>query len=211
MSKQPDTRFRRIAEHGGTDFETACAIIDAAKICHVGISIDGQPYVLPMACARQGRELLLHGSVASRLMQALAAGAPCCVTITHMDGLVLARSAFNSSMQYRTVMVFGQARRVEEEDEKRAGLDTLTDRLLPGRRAELRASTRKEINATMLVALPIEVFTTKTSDDPPDDTKSDLDAPVWAGVVPLRMVAGEPESAPDMRFEIEPPEYLKDW
>ena len=211
MSNKPDTRFRRIRERGGRDFATACAIIDAAKICHVGITLDDQPYVLPMACARRDRELLLHGSVASRLMQTLAAGAPCCATITHLDGLVLARSAFNSSMHYRTVMVFGQARVVDDPKEKSAGLDALTAHLLPGRLAELRHSTRKELNATLLVALPVETFTTKVSNTPPDDTQSDLDSEIWAGVVPIRTVYGQPETAPDLRFDLEAPDYLKDW
>jgi nitroimidazol reductase NimA-like FMN-containing flavoprotein (pyridoxamine 5'-phosphate oxidase superfamily) len=211
MSKTPDTRHRRIRERGGRDFDTACAIIDAARVCHIGIALDGQPYVLPMACARRGKELLLHGSVASRLMKALADGAPCCATITHLDGLVLARSAFNSSMHYRTLMIFGQARVVDDPAEKSAGLDTLTDHLLPGRLVELRPSTRQELNATLLVALPIETFTTKVSDDPPDDAESDLDAEIWAGVVPIRTVFEKPETAPDMRFDIEPPGYLRDW
>ncbi len=206
---QPDTHHRRIAEYGGHDFKTACEIIDAARMCHTGLSLDGVPYVLPMACARMGQELLLHGSVASRLMQALAAGTPCCATITHLDALVLARSAFNSSMNYRTVMIFGTARPIDEASEKRKGLDVLTEHLLPGRLAELRAPTRKEINATLLVALPIETFSTKIADDPPDDTKADLDQPVWDGVVPMSTVFGEPETAPDMRFDIDPPDYLE--
>lgn len=211
MNTRADTRFRRLAERGGKDFKTACAIIDQARICHVGVTIDGQPYVLPMACARLGRELLLHGSVASRLMKTLAGGAPCCATVTHLDGLVLARSAFNSSMNYRTVMIFGRARVVEDAAEKRQGLDTLTTHLLPGRLQELRPPTRKEINATLLVALPLETFTTKISNGPPDDTKSDLEQPVWAGVVPIHSTFGIPETAPDMAFDIEPPEFLKGW
>jgi len=211
MSIKPETRHQRIREYGGRNFETACAIIDAARHCHVGMTIDDHPYVLPMACARREGELLLHGSVASRLMKALADGARCCVTITHLDGLVLARSAFNSSMHYRTVMIFGQARVVDDPEEKVAGLDTLTAHLLPGRLDELRPSTRKELNATLLVALPIETFTTKVSQDPPDDTKADLDEEIWAGVVPMRTVYGEPETAPDMRFELEPPKYVNDW
>ncbi|NIP17876.1 MAG: pyridoxamine 5'-phosphate oxidase family protein, partial [Xanthomonadales bacterium] len=102
---QPDTRMRRLPERGSKDFELACRIIDEARVCHVGFAVDGQPYVLPMACARRDRDLLLHGSVASRLVKVLGGGAPCCVTVTHLDGLVLARSAFHSSMNYRSVMV----------------------------------------------------------------------------------------------------------
>jgi len=210
MSRKVDTRHRRLPEKGGRDFNTACAIIDAAVICHVGFAMDGHPYVVPMACARQGRELLLHGSVASRLMKALGGGVPVCVTITHLDGLVLARSAFNSSMNYRSVMIFGTASAVTDPEQKSAGLDTLVEHLLPGRLAEIRPSTRKEVNATTLLALPIETFTTKISAGPPDDPKKDLGEPVWAGVVPLQLKAGEPVDAPDLAAGIPRPGYLSE-
>jgi nitroimidazol reductase NimA-like FMN-containing flavoprotein (pyridoxamine 5'-phosphate oxidase superfamily) len=208
MSKKADTRLRRSPERGGQDFETACRIIDAARICHVGFVADGLPYVLPMACARRGRELLLHASPASRLANVLAAGAPCCVTVTHLDGLVLARSAFHSSMNYRSLMVFGQLRVVDDPREKLAGLDALVEHLLPGRLDELRPHTRREIAATTVLALPIETFTTKARSGPPNDPAADLDQPVWAGVVPLRCVPGEPEPAPDLRFDGAMPSYL---
>src|SRR5690606_15903888 len=148
------------------DFRLACGIIDAAKICHVGFAVDGQPYVLPMAMARDDRILLIHGSIASRLMKSLDASLPCCVTITHLDGLVLARSAFNSSMHYRSVMVFGVARAVTDFARKERGLNLLTEHLLPGRLADIRPSTRKEINATMLLALPLDTFTVKIGNGP---------------------------------------------
>lgn len=211
MTTHPDTRLRRLAEKGSRDFDLAAEIIDAARICHVGICADGQPYVLPMACARDDRRLLLHGSVASRLMRHGGDGLPVCVTVTHLDGLVLARSAFNSSMNYRCVMVFGGAVEITEPGEKAAGLNRLTDHLMPGRRAELRASTRKEINATGLLALPIETFSVKVSAGPPEDTKGDLDAPVWAGVLPLAMHAGAPEPAPDLAPGRPSPSYLDGW
>ena len=115
MAKQADTTLRRLPERGSRDFDLACEILDAAKICHVGFTLDEQPYVVPMACARQGSNLLLHGSVASRLMKKLADGLVCCVTVTHLDGIVLARSAFHSSMNYRSVMVFGNASLVEDK------------------------------------------------------------------------------------------------
>lgn len=210
MSTAVDTKFRRIPERGSKDFQTACEIIDAARICHVGFVLDGQPYVLPMACARHGDQLLLHGSVASRLMNQLAEGLPCCVTITHLDGLVLARSAFHSSMNYRSAMVFGSARLVTDEAAKRAGLDVLVEQLVPGRLADLRDSTRKEINATHLLSLPIETFTTKVRTGPPDDPSADLEFEIWAGVVPLAEQAGAPEAAPDLRFDIPAPAYLAD-
>ena len=196
MTISADTRLRRLPERGSKDFELACAIIDEAKICHVGFTLDEQPYVIPMALGRDGNTLLLHGSVLSRLMQNLADGLPCCVTITHLDGMVLARSAFHSSMNYRSLMVFGQARVISVPEEKIRGLDKLVDHLVPGRTAELRPSTRKELNATTLLGLPIETFSIKTRSGPPSDAASDLDAPVWAGVIPLKLTEGTPEDAP---------------
>lgn len=206
---RPDTRFRRLKEKGSRDFELACSIIDAARFGHVGMTRDGQPYVMPMALARDGDRLLLHGSVASRLMKTLADDLPCCVTVTHLDGMVLARSAFNSSMNYRCVMVFGSARVVSEAAEKRRALDVLTEHLLPGRLTDIRPSTRKELNATTLLALPLEVFTVKVSDEPPDDPARDRDAGIWAGVVPFHTIVGEPQPAPDLDASIPLPDYLQ--
>ncbi|MEJ8568554.1 pyridoxamine 5'-phosphate oxidase family protein [Elongatibacter sediminis] len=205
---KPDTRFRRLKEKGSRDFQLACSIVDEARIGHVGFADEGQPYVVPMAVARDQHQLLLHGSVASRLMQQLASGLPCCVTITHLDGLVLARSAFNSSMHYRSLMVFGRASPVTDPDEKARCLEVLTDHLLPGRREELRASTPQEINATQVLAIPLEVFTVKISEGPPDDPARDLGAGIWAGVVPLRTVAGEPIRDPELDSAIPLPDYL---
>lgn len=198
MTSKADTRLRRLPERGSKDFELACAIIDEAKICHVGFTLEEQPYVLPMALGRSGSDLLLHGSVVSRLMQNLADGLPCCVTVTHLDGMVLARSAFHSSMNYRSLMVFGRASEVTDPIAKSLGLDALVNHLVPGRTAELRPSTRKELNATTLLTLPIETFSIKTRSGPPSDAASDLDAPVWAGVIPLKLTPGTPEDAPDL-------------
>jgi nitroimidazol reductase NimA-like FMN-containing flavoprotein (pyridoxamine 5'-phosphate oxidase superfamily) len=209
MSNQPDTRFRRLREKGSRDFSLACSIIDEARICHVGFAQHGHPYVLPMAVARDGDSLLMHGSIASRLMQGLESGLPCCVTITHLDGLVLARSAFNSSMHYRSVMVFGVARPVTEFADKQRSLDVLTEHLLPGRMADIRASTRKEINATMVLSLPLETFTAKVGNKPPDDPEKDLESLAWAGVVPLKLKAGRPVAAPDLKPGIEIPPYVR--
>jgi nitroimidazol reductase NimA-like FMN-containing flavoprotein (pyridoxamine 5'-phosphate oxidase superfamily) len=208
MTHNPDTRLNRHPERGSQDFQTACTILDSARICHVGFTLDDQPYVIPMACARQERELLLHGSVVSRLMQKASDGLPICATATHLDGLVLARSAFHSSMNYRSVMLFGQARLVTDEAEKARGLDALVEHLIPGRIDEVRPSTRKEINATTLLALPIAVFTTKARSGPPDEPQSDIDAPVWAGVIPLSEQAGVPEDAPDLAPGLSVPDRL---
>ena len=208
MTVQADTRFRRLPERGSKDFGMACAIVDEAKICHVGFTLDDQPYVIPMAVARDGDKLLLHGSRVSRIMQALAGGLPCCVTITHLDGLVLARSAFNSSMNYRSLMVFGRVTEVNDADEKTRRLDVLVDHLIPGRTKEIRPSTRKELDATTLLALPIETFTIKSRSGPPGDAASDMDAQAWAGVIPLKLAAGEPEPAPDLANEAATPPSL---
>jgi nitroimidazol reductase NimA-like FMN-containing flavoprotein (pyridoxamine 5'-phosphate oxidase superfamily) len=209
MSVHADTQLKRLPERGSQDFELACSIIDEAKICHVGFTVEGLPYVVPMALGRSGKQLLLHGSVVSRLLKNLTDGVPCCVTVTHLDGLVLARSAFHSSMNYRSLMVFGTARLVDDPAEKHQGLDTLVEHLAPGRMAELRASTRKELNATSLLTLPIETFSIKSRAGPPSDASSDIPTPVWAGVIPLKLTDGEPVTAPDMVHEIGPPDYLQ--
>jgi nitroimidazol reductase NimA-like FMN-containing flavoprotein (pyridoxamine 5'-phosphate oxidase superfamily) len=208
MTQKADTKFKREAKLGSHDFKLACEVLDTGKICHVGFSLDEQPYVVPMAYARMGEQLLIHGSVASRLVKNLADGLRCCVTVTHFDGLVYARSTFNSSMNYRSVMVFGLARVIEDSDEKRDGIQVLVDHLMPGRRADLRKSTIKELNATSLLALPIETFSSKCRSGPPDDSKSDLDAQVWAGVVPLTLTTGEPVDAPDLLPGMIRPGYL---
>ena len=208
MSPTADTKFKREANRGSHDFKLTCEVLDAGKICHVGFTLDDQPYVVPMAYARMGKQLLIHGSVASRLVKTLASGLRCCVTVTHFDGLVYARSTFNSSMNYRSAMVFGTARLITDPDEKRKGIQALVDHLMPGRRAEVRKSTIKELNATSLLSLPIETFSTKCRSGPPEDNKSDLDAKVWAGVVPLTLTAGEPIDAPDLLPGIGRPDYL---
>jgi nitroimidazol reductase NimA-like FMN-containing flavoprotein (pyridoxamine 5'-phosphate oxidase superfamily) len=207
MTAKADTRLRRLPERGSTDFNLACSILDEAKICHVGFTLEDQPYVVPMALGRDDRQLLLHGSAVSRLMNNLAGGLPCCVTVTHLDGMVLARSAFHSSMNYRSLMVFGQASEVSDPVEKARGLDVLVDHLVPGRAAELRPSSRKELNATTLLSLPIETFSIKTRNGPPGDAAADLEASVWAGVIPMRLNTGKPEDAPDLAEGISPRRY----
>ncbi|MFC1689096.1 pyridoxamine 5'-phosphate oxidase family protein [Pseudomonadota bacterium] len=208
MTVKEDTRLRRLPERGSKDMRLAHKIIDESRICHVGFTLDEQPYVVPMALGRNGDRILLHGSVVSRLMTNLAEGLPCCVTITHLDGLVLARSSFNSSMNYRSLMVFGAATLVTDPEEKKRGLDILVEHLAPGRLAELRPSTRKELSATTLLALPLETFSIKNRSGPPGDAKRDLDTPIWAGVIPLSLEPGQPQPAPDMPDDIALPAYL---
>ena len=209
MTVKADTRLRRLPERGSKDLQLAHGIIDESRICHVGFTLDRQPYVVPMALGRDGDHILLHGSVVSRLMTNLADGLPCCVTITHLDGLVLARSAFNSSMNYRSLMVFGTATLVDDEAEKIRGLDMLVEHLAPGRLADLRPSTRKELNATTLLTLPLETFSIKSRSGPPGDARADLDAGIWAGVIPLSLSPEEPQPAPDLEPDIPLPGYLQ--
>lgn len=192
------TRVRRLPEKQSHDKADLYAILDAAVVAHVAVVDDGLPAVIPMAYARDGERLLLHGSTGSRLMRSLAAGAPACATVTLLDGLVLARSAFNSSMNYRSAMVFGVAQQVPD-NERVEDLRLLTEHLLPGRWDELRAPLSKELAATMILSLPLDEWSVKISAGPPDDPAEDLDQPVWAGVVPLRSVTGEPLPAPDLR------------
>jgi nitroimidazol reductase NimA-like FMN-containing flavoprotein (pyridoxamine 5'-phosphate oxidase superfamily) len=208
MTATADTQLNRLPERGSQDFDLACSIIDDAMVGHVGFVIDDQPYVVPMALGRDGDTLLLHGSVVSRLVKHLATGMPCCVTITHLDGLVLSRSAFHSSMNYRSLMIFGSAVLVTDEVEKSNGLDCLVEHLAPGRSRDLRLSTAKELNATSLLKIPIETFSIKSRSGPPGDAAGDLDTPIWAGVIPLSIQAGDPVDAPDLLDDVELPDYL---
>ena len=194
----PRTRIRRLPEKSVADVDALHAVLDAALVAHVAIVDDGQPYALPVACARDADRLLLHGSSGSRLMRALVAGTPMCATVTLLDGLVVARSAFESSMNYRSAMVLGRAKQLTG-DAAVEGLRVLTEHLLPGRWATLRAPTRKELAATTVLAIPLDEWSVKVSAGPPDDDPGDLDAPVWAGVIPLSLMPGEPLDAPDLR------------
>lgn len=191
------TRVRRLPEKAVADIEALYQLLDAAVVAHLAVVDAGQPFVLPVACARDGDRLLLHGSTGSRLFRTLAAGAPTCATVTLLDGLVLARSAFESSMHYRSAMILGVATALQGDDQLE-GLRILTEHLLPGRWAQLRPPTRKELAATAVLALPLTEWSVKISNSPPDDDPADLDAPVWAGTVPLTVVPGAPVPAPDL-------------
>lgn len=193
-------------------FEPAVArrILERAIIAHVAITIDNQPYCIPVSYAPYGDELLLHGSSASRLFKTLSEGAPACVTITLVDALVLARSSFESSMHYQSLMAFGSARLLSDE-EKRPALQALTDHLFPERRNELRKSTEKELKATTIVAFPLNEISVKISNGQPDDPDSDLEANVWAGILPITSTYGTPIPAMNLRPGIAVPEYISRW
>lgn len=191
------TDVRRLPEKQVRDVEALHAILDEALHASVGFQVDGQPFVLPMACARDGDHLLLHGSTGSRLMRTLATGAPVCVSVTHLDGLVYARSAFESSMRYRSATVLGTATEVPA-DEKLHALEVLTEHLLPGRWAELRAPRAKELAATSVLRVHLDEWSVKVSTGFSEDPDEDLHQRVWAGVVPLGVTFGPPVDAPDL-------------
>ena len=186
--------MKREPQRARYDHETIEAILDEALICHLGFEVDGQPYVIPTLHARVGDRLYVHGSAASRLLRHLAGGARVCATVTLVDGLVLARSVFNHSVNYRSVVVFGTATLVED-DEKREALRALTEQLAPGRWDEARQPTTKELKATWILSLPIDEASAKVRTGPEEDEPEDLDLPVWAGVVPMHLAAEPSEYA----------------
>ncbi len=204
------TRLRRIPEKAVTDREVLHAILDAGLVAHVGIvDENGQPYVVPVAYARDGDRILFHGSTGSRLFRRLADGAPTCVTVTLLDGLVLARSAFESSMHYRGAMALGTCT-VLMDEQKDDALRRISDHLLPGRWDDIRSPSRKERVSTLVLALPLDEVSVKVSDGMPDDVEEDRDRPVWAGVVPIREVFGAP--LPDEAGAAFPvPDYVSGW
>ncbi|MDB5043808.1 MAG: hypothetical protein JWN27_4534 [Candidatus Eremiobacteraeota bacterium] len=187
-------RITRLAERASYDRAALDAILDAAYVAHVGVVVDGAPAVIPMACARVGDELVLHGSTRAGILSLIGDGTPVCATVTHLDGLVLARSAFHSSMNYRSAAVHGVARVVDDPGEKVRYLDALVDHLLPGRRAELRAMDDGELVATQVVAIPLDSFSTKIRTGAPKDAPEDHLPGVWGGVIPLTLAKGVPQA-----------------
>jgi uncharacterized protein len=177
--------------------------------CHVGFVADGLPYVIPMVVARKGDDLLLHGSTASRLARQLATGTDVCVSVTHLDGVVVARSVFDNSMNYRSVIVFGRARAVTNSDEKLEALRVLVEHVLPGRWQEARQPSNKELRATTILELSLREASAKVRSGPPQDDEADLDLPVWAGEIPVRLVSLAPVPDPRLSAEIPVPQSVK--
>jgi uncharacterized protein len=186
------TRLRRLPERGVFDRAAIYRILDEAFVCHLAFVVDGQPYAMPTGYARVGDALYLHGSAASRMVRQISAGLDVCCTVTLLDGLVLARSAFHHSVNYRSVVVLGAARLVEARDEKLAALRAFTNHVVPGRWEELRPITDQELKGTSVLVLPIEEASAKIRTGPPRDDGGDLAWPVWAGVVPLTTTSGGP-------------------
>ncbi|HVF76267.1 MAG TPA: pyridoxamine 5'-phosphate oxidase family protein [Acidimicrobiales bacterium] len=186
----PRTTVRRRGARGAYDRATIDAILDEGKVCHVAVADDDGPVVLPTGYVRIGDEVLLHGAAGNHLLRLVGDGRPVCVTVTLLDGLVLAKSAFNHSMNYRSVVAFGRGR-VVEGDEKRAVLDAFVDHIVPGRSAEARPPTQRELDATLVIAVPLNEASAKVRSGGPHDDEADLALDVWAGVIPVSLVEGE--------------------
>lgn len=208
FSATDPSRVRRLAKRANYDTEMIYAIVDSAPICHVGLIDDGRPVVIPTIHARIADELVLHGAPASRLLKYVAEGLPLCVTVTHLDGLVLARSVFHHSMNYRSAVLFGNGRLLEDDDEKMAALYAITEHVMPGRWDDARQPNAQELRATTVVAMPIDHASAKIRSGPPVDDEEDYALPLWAGVLPLALHAAAPEDDPRLNPGQEPPAYL---
>lgn len=202
------TRIRRLPERGSADRKTIDAVLDEGLVCHAAYVTDGRPVVIPVLYVRDGDRLLLHGSNSMGLARAVREGSPLCVTVTLLDGLVLARSAFNSSANYRSVIVHGMGRLLDR-DEKHEAFEIIVDRLLPGRLAELRPSTESEAGQTSVIEISLDEVSAKVRDGDVDDDPEDLPQDIWAGIVPIDTVFGEPIPSADLRPGIETPDYLR--
>ncbi|MFP5379649.1 MAG: pyridoxamine 5'-phosphate oxidase family protein [Vicinamibacteria bacterium] len=205
------TRLRRAPARGAHDRATIDAILDEALVAHLGFAVDGQPYVIPTLHARVGDDLYVHGSAASRALRALAAGAPACLTATLLDGLVLARSAFHHSVNYRSVVVLGEARPVDDGDELVAALRAFTDKLVPGRWDEVRGPSAQELKGTRALRMRLTEASAKVRGGPPVDDDEDMARDVWAGVVPLALGAGPLEPDPQLAAGVAPSAAVAGW
>lgn len=207
----PRTRVVREPHRGVYDRETVYRILDEGFLCHIGFTVDGQPYVIPTSYGRKDASVYIHGSAASRMLRNLKGGLPMCLTVTLLDGLVLARSVFNHSMNYRSVVILGQAMLVENPEEKLEALRTISEHIVPGRWADARQPNERELKQTWVLRLPIEEFSAKVRVGPPIDDEEDYSFPTWAGVVPLEMKAGEPIGDGRLGPAIEAPHYVKSY
>lgn len=203
------SRVKRLHERGKYDEASIFPILDAAFIAHIAYVIDGQPFVTPTAFWREGRTLYWHGSAASRMLRFQEGGVPACVAVTHLDGLVMARSGFHHSINYRSVMAFGMAKLVSEPVEEERQLDLFIDRLYPGRRAELRPNEKQELKGTTVIAMEIEEASSKVRVGPPKDDDEDYALDCWAGVIPIHQVVGEPVADPMLKAGVAFPKGLK--
>lgn len=204
------TRVRRLPERQVDGRAALHAVLDAGRVAHVSVADEGQPFVIPVAYARDGDRVVFHGSTGSRLFRLLGAGQPTCLTVTLLDGLVVARSAFESSMNYRSAMVLGTAATLDGADKDHA-LRVITEHLLPGRWDDVRQPTRRETAATHVLALALQESSVKIRVGEPDDDPADIALPYWAGHVPIVRAFGEPVPAPDLAPGIPVPPYVHRW
>lgn len=210
-AKTKRTTLKRAHERGSYDRGAVHAILDEALICHVAFVHDGAPAIIPTAQWRDGETLYIHGSAASRMIRALETGAPACIEVTMTDGLVLARSGYHSSVNYRTVIIYGAARKIADDAEKLATLKIFMEKVAPGRWDELRAPNAQEIKATTVLAFELNEVSAKIRDGGVLDEPEDMDDPVWAGVVPMKRTFGQPEPDAQLGGDIELPNYLEDY
>ncbi len=211
IGKTTRTRVKRLPKRGAYDRETINAILDEAFICHIGFVVEGQPYVIPTGFARVGDDLYIHGSSASRMLRTLSEEVDVCMTVTLVDGLVLARSAFHHSINYRSVVVLGKAVLVTDPDEKNSALEAITEHIVPGRWADVRWPNELELKATSVLRLPIKEASAKIRVGDPVDDEEDYAMDVWAGVLPLEVGHGDPIADAKLPSGIEPPEYVLEY
>jgi uncharacterized protein len=207
MNPTKRTKLGRLPSRGSHEPESIHAILDAAFLAHVGFQVEGQPFVIPTLFGRDGDKLYLHGSAASRMLRGLETGVPACVCVTVVDGLVLARSAFHHSMNYRSVVAFGTARKIEDAEEKIRALRMISEHLIAGRWSDVRGPSAKELKATAVLAFAIEEASAKIRTGPPMDDEEDYGLPVWAGVIPMRLEAKSPVPDPRLAANVKTPPY----
>jgi len=211
ISQSPRTTLKRLPQRGSYDRELINQILDEGFVCHVGFAVDGRPFVIPTGYARVGDSLIIHGSQASRMLRTLGQGIDVCVTVTLIDGLVLARSAFHHSMNYRSVVVFGRATPIEEPVAKVAALRALSEHMIPGRWDDVRALNERELQQTTVLSLALTEASAKVRTGPPLDDEEDYCLPVWAGVIPLSLVAQDPVDDPRLGPNGEAPKYAVEY
>lgn len=207
----PLNKVQRLSKRGQYDEETIYAIIDEALICHVGFSIDGQPFVMPTIHARKDSTIYFHGAIANRMLKHIQEENSVCISCTLVDGIVFARSVFHHSMNYRSAIVFGKGRIVDSVEEKDVAFKAITDHVAKGRWEETRVPSPKEINATLVIAVEIESASAKVRTGPANDDEEDYSLPVWAGVLPIRQIPLAPESDSRLDDAIKVPEYIKNY
>lgn len=207
----PRTEVRRIPERASYDRALINSILDEALICHVGFLHEGAPVVIPTIHARIGDTLYFHGSPASRMLRGMRSGETVSVNITLLDGLVVARAAFHNSMNYRSVVLFGEPRIVDDATEKWQALEAVTEHVLPGRWADSRPMTDNEMKGTLVAAVPIDEVSAKVRSGDPGDDDADYELPIWAGVIPLRLIPDDPIEDPQQRLEVPIPGYVENY